>query len=106
MSEMQTLLADCLDMEWGTSKEQTGKEHLERADFILAKQKQEAEQVKAAPGAEDRGATPHRHGGEPGNGGGGQDHRAVAGCTEIESGHSEHYRRYSLQGKRGVQASH
>ena len=47
MSEMQTVLAECLEMERGTSKEQTGKEHLERADFILAKQKQEAEQVKA-----------------------------------------------------------
>lgn len=47
MSDMQTLLAECLDMERGSSKEQTGKEHLERADFILAKQKQEAEQVKA-----------------------------------------------------------
>ena len=47
MSEMQTLLAECLDMERGSSKEQTGKEHLERADFILAKQRQEAEQVKA-----------------------------------------------------------
>lgn len=40
-------LAECLDMERGSSKELTGKEHLERADFILAKQKQEAEQVKA-----------------------------------------------------------
>ncbi len=47
MSDMQTLLAESLDMERGSSKEQTGKEHLERADFILAKQKQEAEQVKA-----------------------------------------------------------
>ena len=47
MSEMQTVLAECLDMERGTSKEITGKEHLERTDFILAKQKQEAEQAKA-----------------------------------------------------------
>ena len=47
MSDMQTLLAECLDMERGSSKEQTGKEHLERADFIIAKQKQEAEQAKA-----------------------------------------------------------
>ena len=36
MSDMQTLLAECLDMERGSSKEQTGKEHLERADFIIA----------------------------------------------------------------------
>ena len=48
MSEMQTVLAECLDMERGISKEVTGKEHLERTDFIIAKQKQEAEQAKAA----------------------------------------------------------
>ena len=47
MSEMQTVLAECLEMERGTSKEITGKEHLERTDFILAKQKKEAERVKA-----------------------------------------------------------
>ena len=43
MSEMQTVLAECLEMERGTSKEVTGKEHLERTDFIIAKQKQETE---------------------------------------------------------------
>ena len=48
MSEMQTVLAECLEMERGTSKEVTGKEHLERTDFIIAKQKQEAELAKAA----------------------------------------------------------
>ena len=47
MSEMQTVLAECLEMERGISKEITGKEHLERTDFILAKQKEEAERVKA-----------------------------------------------------------
>lgn len=47
MSEMQTVLAECLEMERGTSKEQTGKEHLERTDFIIAKQKQETEQAQA-----------------------------------------------------------
>ena len=47
MSEMQTLLAECLDMERGISKEITGKKHLERTDFIIAKQKQEAEHAKA-----------------------------------------------------------
>lgn len=47
MSEMQTLLAECLEMQRGISKKLTGKEHLERNDFIIAKQKQEAEQVKA-----------------------------------------------------------
>ena len=47
MSEMQTVLAECLEMERGISKEITGKEHLERTDFIIAKQKQEAERAKA-----------------------------------------------------------
>ena len=47
MSEMQTVLAECLEMERGISKDITGKEHLERTDFILAKQRQEAEQAKA-----------------------------------------------------------
>ncbi len=47
MSEMQTVLAECLEMERGTSKKQTGTEHLERTDFIIAKQKQEAEQAQA-----------------------------------------------------------
>lgn len=47
MMEMQTVLAECLEMERGTSKKQTGKEHLERTDFIIAKQKQEAEKAKA-----------------------------------------------------------
>ncbi len=47
MSEMQTVLAECLEMERGTSKKLTGKEHLERTDFIIAKQKQEAEQAQA-----------------------------------------------------------
>ena len=47
MSEMQTVLAECLEMERGSSKAVTGKEHLERTDFIIAKQKQEAERAKA-----------------------------------------------------------
>ena len=47
MSEMQTVLAECLEMERGTSKKLTGKEHLERNDYIIAKQKQEAERAKA-----------------------------------------------------------
>ena len=47
MSEMQTVLAECLEMERGTSKAETDKEHLERTDFIIAKQKQEAEQAQA-----------------------------------------------------------
>ena len=38
MCEMQTVLAECLEMQRGTSKKLTGKEHLERNDFIIAKQ--------------------------------------------------------------------
>lgn len=48
MSEMQTMLAETLGMERGTSKEQTGREHLERTDYIIAKQKHEAEKARAA----------------------------------------------------------
>ena len=47
MSEMQTVLAECLEMERGISKELTGKKHLERTDFIITKQKHEAAQAKA-----------------------------------------------------------
>ena len=49
MSQMQTILAEALGMERGTSKELTGREHLERTDYIIAKQKQEAE-LKAVKG--------------------------------------------------------
>ena len=38
MMEMQTLASDILSMERGQSKVETGKEHLERNDFILEKQ--------------------------------------------------------------------
>ncbi len=48
MSEMQTILAETLGMERGTSKELTGREHLERTDYIIAKQKQEAEKTRMA----------------------------------------------------------
>lgn len=48
MSQMQTILAETLGMERGTSKEQTGREHLERTDYIIAKQKQEAEKTRIA----------------------------------------------------------
>ena len=65
MCEMQTVLAECLEMERGISKEVTGKEHLERTDFILAKQKQEAERVKiekeAALAAKEEAETERRH---------------------------------------------
>ncbi len=47
MSDMQTLLAECLDMERGVSKEQTDRRHLAREDYIIAKQQEKAEQAKA-----------------------------------------------------------
>ena len=46
MMEMQTLLAECLEMERGIPKRETGKKHLERTDFIIAKQREEMEQAK------------------------------------------------------------
>ena len=46
MSQMQTILAETLGMERGTAKELTGREHLERTDYIIAKQKQEAEKTR------------------------------------------------------------
>lgn len=48
ISQMQTILAEALGMERGTSKELTGREHLERTDYIIAKQKQEAEKTRIA----------------------------------------------------------
>ncbi len=46
MSLMQDMVADCLGMERGTRKEETGKTHLDRTDFIIAKQRQETEQLE------------------------------------------------------------
>lgn len=43
---MQDLAAETLEMERGVSKLETGKQHLERNDFIIAKQKQEMEEAK------------------------------------------------------------
>lgn len=45
MTEMQTLAADLLSMKRGKSKAETGKEHLERNDFILEKQKAELQRI-------------------------------------------------------------
>ena len=47
ISEMQDLLAQALDMERGESKMLTGAQHLERNDYIVAKQKREVEEAKA-----------------------------------------------------------
>jgi hypothetical protein len=43
MRELQSIAAETLQMERGKSKSETGKEHLERNDFIIEKQKREAE---------------------------------------------------------------
>ena len=48
MTEMQNLASDILLMERGQSKAVTGKEHLERNDFIIEKQKAELQRIEAA----------------------------------------------------------
>ena len=45
MAAMQTLASDILMMERGQSKNVTGKEHLERNDFIIEKQKAELQRI-------------------------------------------------------------
>ena len=47
MTEMQTLAADLLSMKRGKFKAETGKEHLERNDFIIEKQKEEMNRLNA-----------------------------------------------------------
>ena len=46
MMEMQTLASEILSMERGQSKTETGKEHLERNDFIIEKQRAELERIE------------------------------------------------------------
>ena len=48
MTEMQSLASDILLMERGQSKAVTGKEHLERTDFIIEKLKAELQRMDAA----------------------------------------------------------
>ena len=48
MTEMQSLASDILLMERGQSKAVTGKEYLERNDFIIEKQKAELQRMDAA----------------------------------------------------------
>ena len=45
MIEMQTLASDILSMQRGQSKSETSKEHLERNDFIIEKQKTELQRI-------------------------------------------------------------
>lgn len=47
MTVMQTLASDILSMKRGQSKAETGKEHLERNDFIIEKQKEEMSRLDA-----------------------------------------------------------
>ena len=47
MMQMQTLASDILSMERGQSKTETSKEHLERNDFIIEKQRAELERIEA-----------------------------------------------------------
>ena len=46
MTQMQTLLSEILSMERGQSKAETGKEHLERNDFIIEKQRAELGRIE------------------------------------------------------------
>ena len=46
MATMQTLASDILLMERGQAKAITGKEHLERNDFIIEKQKAELQRIE------------------------------------------------------------
>ena len=46
MMEMQTLASEILSMQRGQSKAETGKEHLERNDFIIEKQRAELERIE------------------------------------------------------------
>ncbi len=48
MTQMQTLLSDILSMQRGKSKTETRKEHLERNDFIIEKQKTELQHIDEA----------------------------------------------------------
>ena len=48
MTEMQSMASDILLMERGRSKAVTGREHLERNDFIIEKQKAELQRIDAA----------------------------------------------------------
>ena len=47
MMQMQTLASEILSMERGQSKTETDKEHLERNDFIIEKQRAELERIEA-----------------------------------------------------------
>ena len=46
ISLMQDMAAEVLEMDRGVSKQKTGKQHLDRNDYIVAKQKQELEETK------------------------------------------------------------
>ena len=47
MMQMQTLASEILSIERGQSKTETGKEHLERNDFIIEKQRAELQRIEA-----------------------------------------------------------
>lgn len=61
MSLMQDMLAECLEMERGTSKAETNRRHLERNDFIVAKQKAEAEKARLQAETEQRKSEQLQH---------------------------------------------
>ncbi len=43
---MQDMAAEVLEMDRGISKQKTGKQHLDRNDYIVAKKKQELKETK------------------------------------------------------------
>ena len=54
MAAMQTLASDILSMERGQSKAVTGKQHLERNDFIIEKQKAELQRINETKRQKER----------------------------------------------------
>lgn len=55
ISEMQDMVAEVLGMERGDSKMETGKLHLERNDYVVAKQKREVEEAKTKKAELEKG---------------------------------------------------
>ena len=45
MEELQDMAAESLEMEWGKSKAETGREHLEHNDYILSQQKKQSAEL-------------------------------------------------------------
>ncbi len=66
MATMQTLASDILLMERGQAKAVTGKEHLERNDFIIEKQKAELQRIEETKRHKEQTGKPRRAGTQTG----------------------------------------